>query len=714
MWKRPITSLVAGILVASTGLECLSPSPGPLPPTDQSDSQPPPAGNSLSVLTDARSLLIERVNANRGSFFVYKDADSGFNHGFPSGFFGSSDAALAKINLDTACLDDPDSVTGCSSDTTRLDRDRGTVIRVSFDRMTPGEYVGVNIEEPENWGALPRGMGYDLTGATELVLDVRSPTPGGLRVQFGVGGKVAGFTHIAEGNAYTTLRLPLNTLFIPGTPLVSPPGLDNVHILFSVATNDVKAPGGGIVVLDNIRFEPVPGSQKSFVAFPQANEVFGVVHRQAPAAGRVAFPLDQVLANVTTSYESALTLLALRADQPALRSLADAFVHAVSNDNAGLPLPSAADSSTGVHNSYMSGDLALFNDQTPEDGRRGNVRLAGFTASPEICGGSGYCIVLDGATGGNNAFAMLALLAAYENTQDTRYLDSAKTIGRWMIGNLADTGGDGYGGFYLGYPDEGVTPKTLIKSKSTENNADIFAALTRLTSIDRSLGNGDEAEQWSRYAGAAAAFVLRMFDPARGCFFAGTVPAGTAAGPGIDPTGPQQGDDVINVFDFLDSNTFSTLALARAYPEAIDWRRPVQYVLDTFAQSVTAGGQEYHGFNITSLPTAGPNGIAWEFTGQVVVAMRFVDDLYGESRFENQAGFYLDQIRRAQVSAPFGDGRGLVASTLQDGDNLPPIEQCLSTPFQCIPERVGLAATAWAIFAEQNVNPLATEPVIPD
>lgn len=43
---------------------------------------------------------------------------------------------------------------------------------------------------------------------------------------------------------------------------------------------------------------------------------------------------------------------------------------------------------------------------------------------------------------------------------------------------------------------------------------------------------------------------------------------------------------------------------------------------------------------------------------------------------------------------------------MQDGDGLPPLEQCLSTPFQCIPERVGLAATTWAIFAERNINPL--------
>jgi hypothetical protein len=44
---------------------------------------------------------------------------------------------------------------------------------------------------------------------------------------------------------------------------------------------------------------------------------------------------------------------------------------------------------------------------------------------------------------------------------------------------------------------------------------------------------------------------------------------------------------------------------------------------------------------------------------------------------------------------------------MQKGNTLPPYEQCLQTPFQCIPERVGLAATAWAIFAEQVINPLA-------
>lgn len=140
-------------------------------------------------------------------------------------------------------------------------------------------------------------------------------------------------------------------------------------------------------------------------------------------------------------------------------------------------LPIAADGATGLRNAYSSGDLTLFNSQGPGAGQEGQVRLAGFTASPELCGGNGYCLVLDGATGGNNAFAMLALLAAYEHFHDTRYLDGARTIGRWMIGTLKDGSGTGYGGFYLGYPDEGISSKTLIRSKSTENNADIFGAL---------------------------------------------------------------------------------------------------------------------------------------------------------------------------------------------------------------------------------------------
>jgi len=106
-----------------------------------------------------------------------------------------------------------------------------------------------------------------------------------------------------------------------------------------------------------------------------------------------------------------------------------------------------------------------------------------------------------------------------------------------------------------------------------------------------------------------------------------------------------------------------------------------------------------------------PNGIAWEFTGQMVVAMNYVDQLYAQKGFAPSAKAYLAQIGDAQKSAPFKDGDGLVAATLQNGDQLAPLDQCLDTPFQCIAERVGLAATVWSIFADENINPfLAAAP----
>jgi len=380
-------------------------------------------------------------------------------------------------------------------------------------------------------------------------------------------------------------------------------------------------------------------------------------------------------------------------------------------------LPLAPDGSPALHNAYEDGDVSFLNNQAPPKlGKAGDSRLSGFTAGTTLCGPSGFCLVLDGATGGNNAFAILAFVAAYRQYGDMRYLDDARTIGHWIVGNLTDTAGAGYGGYYLGYPDQGQTPKVLIMGKSTENNADIFAALTALAVIEKTLGNTGQATAWTADANIAGDFVMRMFESGSGHFYAGTVVLGSPPDP---PAGNCQvpyismGNDVVNTCDFLDANTFATLALASAprYRHMIDWRRPVQYALTNFPQSVSAAGQTFNGFDIVTSPFAGPNGVAWEFTGQAVETMRFVDRLYGETRFEAPAAAYLAQIHQAQISAPFGDGRGLVASTVQDGDTLPPIGQCLTTPFQCISERVGLAATAWAIAAELRINPFG--PIAP-
>jgi hypothetical protein len=395
--------------------------------------------------------------------------------------------------------------------------------------------------------------------------------------------------------------------------------------------------------------------------------------------------------------------------------IADTFDYALHHDNHGDALPVAPDGSGGLHNAYENGDLALFNNQQPPNsGQVGEARLAGFTAT-ELCPLSGYCLTLDGATGGNNAFAILALCAAFARFDDVRYLNDAVTIGQWIVGNLTDRSGTGYGGYFVGYPDMGVPPpKPLQTGKSVENNAAIFAAFTALATVQAQRGNASAAASWTAAANVAGDFVMQMFDAAQGRFNAGTVPVGTAPGPGLCPNGPQKGNDVMSTCDFLDANTFTTLALAGAsrYWHQIDWRQPITYVLNHFTSSVTAAGQSFSGFDLVLPQTLGSNGVAWEFTGQAVVAMRYVDQLYAQTTFAASAAAYVAEMRHAQTSAPFGDGVGLVASTLAAGATLPPLDQCLVTPSQCIAERVGLAATTWAIFADQNINPFTPMPTL--
>src|ERR1041385_1102030 len=135
----------------------------------------PVQASNFPISDAAYPVLLDRTQTNRHAFYVYQDGDSGFNHGFPSGLFGT----LSKIHIDTACIDDPASTNGCSTNLNNLDSQHGNVFRISFDSFSAGEYAGVNIEEPENWGVLRTGDGYDLRGCTQLVVNVRVPTPGG-------------------------------------------------------------------------------------------------------------------------------------------------------------------------------------------------------------------------------------------------------------------------------------------------------------------------------------------------------------------------------------------------------------------------------------------------------------------------------------------------------------------------------------------------------
>jgi hypothetical protein len=653
----------------------------------------------------AYDALTERVSANDDAFFVYQDADSAFNHGIPSGFFGASN----KIDVDAACIDDPAAANGCSTDPNVLDRDRGNVFRVTFDSLA-GEFASLNFLSGP----------YDLRGATELVFEARSPD--GVELLFGAAGQL------------TNVSIPPSASFETyAVPFQNPGALGQVDTLFTVEANDTITPSGGTVLLDNIRYNPVPVRQATELSLPLGNATFGSLISSSPP-----FPPDQVVRNLSTVYESSLTLLSLLdrgtpADLSGARAIASGLLYALQHDVADSNrIPVAADGSRGLHSGYQSGDVA----DAAGSSAQGPIRLPGFFT------GSQFLLVQDGTTGGNNAFGILALLAAYRQFGSIPFLEGAREIGRWIVDKLADNTGAGFGGYNLGYADGGgpaTGERPLLLGKSIENNADIFAAFSQLAAIERPLGNLADADFWQDRANHAGDFVMAMFDEgdpgdaADGHFYAGTLPLGTSPGPGVIPSidpADVRGNDVINLADFLDSISFTVLALARApqYRDAIDWREPVRYLLDAFdvsnGQGVIANGQPFHGFSIVEPPepdvsrtNPSPDGISWEFTGQAVATMNFVDWLYGTSEFEEPARHFLNEIGRAQMFAPFGDGKGLVASTLhgEDETNSPflPVDHCLTTPFQCIPERAGLAATNWAILAEHGINIFAPQLPLP-
>jgi uncharacterized protein (TIGR03437 family) len=197
-----------------------------------------------------------------------------------------------------------------------------------------------------------------------------------------------------------------------------------------------------------------------------------------------------------------------------------------------------------------------------------------------------------------------------------------------------------------------------------------------------------------------------MFDGVR--FNAGTLPP-NIVGPGLEPDcSTQRGNDCINKADLLDSNTFTTLALAvrPEFRNRVDWRRPIQWAMAHQQKRVVAKGQEFRGFSLVERPVSGTDGIAWEFTGQMVLALRLLDSIYPGEGFGTTAQTFLAQLQRAKTVAPFADGRGVPAATLPDGNDI----VGLRTPFQEILQRVNLAATTTAALAEMNINPFRVPP----
>ena len=388
------------------------------------------------------------------------------------------------------------------------------------------------------------------------------------------------------------------------------------------------------------------------------------------------------------------------------------------NDNHGSPLPVGPNSpegcyeglnaeQCGLHDAYSSGDLALNSDQPdPARGNKADARMAEFRVGQTSlnCGNAGLCLAQDGATGGSNAWAMLALSAASQQFRDVTYLNDSITIANWIVANLQDSSSNNFGGYFLGYKD-GATPRVLIRGKSTRNNAEIWAAFSLLAALEASRGNTSASSYWSEQAKVAGDFVVRMFNPAAGGFYAGTVNRNQ----GVDPCGGSdigQGDDIVNTCDSLDAASFAILSMAasaRYAAPGFTWDLPLRHVLSTFPQTVSAAGRVFEGLGPNSLDAP---GISWELTGQTAETCRYLDKVLATASFQDCASKYSAQLLATQLLHPSQTALAWSAAHFQRRE-LPPTQQCLHSESQCIPKRLGLAPTAWAIMAQQGHNPLA-------
>ena len=226
---------------------------------------------------------------------------------------------------------------------------------------------------------------------------------------------------------------------------------------------------------------------------------------------------------------------------------------------------------------------------------------------------------------GNQAWVGMALTRLFHATGETKYLDGALDIARWIQTNTADMTRAPYG-YMGGQLEDG----TSLVWKSTEHNADIAGFFTQLAQV-----SGDPV--WSDRAAVAAAFVTAM-----------------QAADGHVDTGTLLDGSTTNVYPVpLDAQTWSSLATGDPrYGTAVDW---------TLANLIANDGQN-QGPSISHVDVS---KVWFEGAGHLALALRLRDGVGDAAR----ADALLDSIRLAQRDAPNGDGKGIVATSTDGLDS---------------------------------------------
>ena len=251
---------------------------------------------------------------------------------------------------------------------------------------------------------------------------------------------------------------------------------------------------------------------------------------------------------------------------------------------------------------------------------------------------------------GNVAWAMLALLGYYESYGQEEYLAAAISWGEWIEHNCRDEqGAGGYVGGFTGWEERAKR----LNYKSTEHNLDLYAAFARLYLIT-------ENPVWQQRANHAKQFVFAMWDRDAGKFWTGTEDDGATIYQEVIP---------------LDAQAWTPLALKQA---GKPYWRCLEYA------------EQHHqlaaGFDFNQ----DRDGVWYEGTAQMALA-------YQETNQPQKAQTVLAMLQAGKETSggmPTSDRSTLTTGFIQPDGN----------PWLYF-RSLHVGATAWAVLAEQGVNP---------
>jgi hypothetical protein len=593
---------------------------------------------------------------------VYDDIGSGGNHFLAQGQLPDGDSL---VTMDTSSTDNPHS--------------GATAIRCTF--QTNGSNWGgfylmngllvSNLAVPYFGDAVIPGTsmavtnpgGLDLSGATTLTFWLRGEE-GNEEIQFFMGGVGRDASNGAPSDAFwdSTPRWPkAGTIFkatkswTKQTISVGQLNLTNIMGGFGWVADALHNPAGAVFYLDDIQYNLNPAALTSRLNQPRfiRSYVTRPFQPGTPEEDSVG-DFDYDLRDAAFTYDNAVALLAFLADGSAdsvrrARLLGDAFLYATSHDRyytAGQ-----------VRSAYASGDIAVPPGWLV-NGKFGTVPIPGFY---DVSANAFYEINNEDLDTGDNAWTMIALMALYEKTQETTYLNAAAGLGRFIQTFRSDSGR--YQGFLGGISNAETTNATPRTYASTEHNLDIHAAFERMFALT------DEAT-WSDGANHAQLFVEQMWDATNGCYLAGT-------------TSPDVRNELPGEFP-LDTQSWNVLSRSNAlvlHPQLLN-------------DAETLFGctfDDFTGFDFNDAR----EGVWFEGVGQMCVAYAVA----GQGEAANVLANTLGNAQ--QMPPPVGNSLGMVAAS---HNQLP---TGFSTEFgpnyyNC---RLHVGATAWNVFAHLGFNP---------